>query len=132
MAREALWTALAEAADAARAATHEYAREATPQGRAAAEAAMQEYVNRLAPVIGRVEAFKYEVSLRTHQDAVDRLDRLNVTIDAGEAADMKLWLQLSEDVAAAGRALEAAEAAVAAALDSARAHDHEPDEKGGA
>ncbi len=52
MTREALWKALAEATDAAQAATHEHAQEATPQARAAAEAAMQEYVNRLAPVIG--------------------------------------------------------------------------------
>ena len=92
MGREALWKALAEATDAAQTATHEHAQEATPQARAAAEAAMQEYVSRLAPVIGRVAAFTFEVSLRTHQDAVDRLDGLNATIDAGEAVDMKLWL----------------------------------------
>ncbi len=104
MGREALWKALAEAADAAQAATHEHAREATPQARAAAEAALQEYVNRLTPVIGRVAAFTYEVSLRAHQDAVDRLDGLNATIDAGEAVDMKLWLKLFEEVAAAERA----------------------------
>ena len=90
MARELLWKALAEATDPAQAATHEHAQEATPQARVAAEAAMQEYVSRLAPVIGRVAAFTYEVSLRTHQDAVDRLDGLNATIDAGEAVDMKL------------------------------------------
>ena len=101
MARELLWKALAEATDAAQVATHEHAQEATPQARAAAEAAMQEYVSRLAPVIGRVAAFTYEVSLRTHQDAVDRLDGLNATIDAGEAVDMKLWLKFFEEVAAA-------------------------------
>ena len=122
MARELLWKALAEATDAAQAATHEHAQEATPQARAAAEAAMQEYVSRLAPVIGRVAAFTYEVSLRTHQDAVDRLDGLNATIDAGEAVDMKLWL-FFEEVAAARGAQEAAEAAVAAAVDKARAHE---------
>ncbi len=126
--REAVWKALAEATDAAQAATHEHAQEATPQARADAEAAMQEYVSRLAPVIGRVAAFTYEVSFRTHQDAVDRLDGLNATIDAGEAVDMKLWLQLFEDVAAARRAHEAAETAIAAAVDTVRAHDNAPDE----
>ncbi len=123
MARELLWKALAEATDAAQAATHEHAQGATPQARAAAEAAMQEYVSRLAPVIGRVAAFTYEVSLRTHQDAVDRLDGLNATIDAGEAVDMKLWLKFFEEVAAARGAHEAAEAAVAAAVDKVRAHE---------
>ena len=123
MARELLWKALAEATDAAQVATHEHAQEATPQARAAAEAAMQEYVSRLAPVIGRVTAFTYEVSLRTHQDAVDRLDGLNATIDAGEAVDMKLWLKVFEEVAAARGAHEAAEAAVAAAVDKVRAHE---------
>ncbi len=122
MARELLWKALAEATDAAPAATHEHAQEATPQARAAAEAAMQEYVSRLAPV-GRVAAFTYEVSLRTHQDAVDRLDGLNATIDAGEAVDMKLWHKFFEEGAAARGAHEAAEAAVAAAVDKGRAHE---------
>ena len=84
---------------------------------------MQEYESRLAPVIGRVAAFRYEVSLRTLQDAVDRLDGMNATIDAGEAADMNLWLKLFEEVAAAERAHEAAEAAVAAAADKVRAHE---------
>ena len=123
MTREALWKELAVASDAAQTATHEHAQEATPQARAAAEAAMQEHVSRLAPVIGRVAAFTYEVSLRTHQDAVDRLDGLNATIDAGEAVDMKLWLKFFEEVAAARGAHEAAEAAVAAAVDTGRAHE---------
>ena len=41
MTREALWKELAVASDAAQTATHEHAQEATPQARAAAEAAMQ-------------------------------------------------------------------------------------------
>ncbi len=134
MEREERWKALADATDAVQAAVDDYAREATLQARTAVHAAVNDYVQRLSPVIGQVEAFRYEASLRTHQNAIDRVDTLNSRLGAlpsMENADRKLLRQLTEEQAAAGKAFEAARVALAAALEKARAHDNEPDEKGG-
>ncbi len=134
MSREAAWKALADATDAVQAAVDDYAREATLQARTAVNAAVNDYVQRLSPVIGQVEAFRYEASLRTHQDAIDRLETLNSTLSALSSmdnADRKLLRQLTEEQAAAAKAFEAARVALDAALQRARAHD-KPDEKGGA
>ena len=98
-------------------------------------AAVNEYVQRLSPVIGQVEAFRYEASLRTHQNAIDRVATLNSRLSALPAmdnADRKLLQQLTEEQAAAGKAFEAARVALDAALKRAKARDNEPDEKGGA
>ncbi len=98
-------------------------------------AAVYSYVQRLSPVIGQVEAFRFEASLRAHQDAIDRLETLNSALSALPAmdnADRKLLQQLTEEQAAAGKAFEVARVALDAALQRARAHDTEPDEAGGA
>ena len=132
--RGRVWKALADATDAVQAAVDDYAREATPQARTAVNAAVNDYVQRLSPVIGQVEAFRYEVSLRTHQDAIDRVETLNSMLRAlpsMDNSDRKLLRQLTEEQAAAGKAFEAARVALDAALQRARAHD-KPDEKGGA
>ena len=133
MSREAVWKALADATDAVQAAVDDYAREATLQARTAVNAAVNDYVQRLSPVIGQVEAFRYEASLRTHQDAIDRLETLNSTLSALSSmdnADRKLLRQLTEEQAAAGKAFKAARVALDAALQRAKARDNAPDEKG--
>ena len=135
MSREAVWKALADATDAVQVAVDDYAREATLQARTAVNAAVNDYVQRLSPVIGQVEAFRYEASLRTHQDAIDRLETLNSTLSALSSmdnADRKLLRQLTEEQAAAGKAFKAARVALDAALQRAKARDNAPDEKGGA
>ena len=93
------------------------------------------YVQRLSPVIGQVEAFRYEASLRTHQNAIDRVETLNSrlsTLPFLDDADRKLLLQLDEEQAAAGKAFKAARVALDTALKRAKARDNEPDEKDGA
>ena len=113
MSRDELWKALAESADAVQAAGDDYTREATPQARAAVDAAFREYVKRLSPVIGQVAAFKYEASLRTYQNTIDRVEELNATLSTSpsvDAAGTKLWQQLDKKRAGAGRAFKAAEA----------------------
>ena len=135
MSREAVWKALADATDAVQAAVDDYAREATLQARRAVNVAVYDYVRRLSPVIGQVEAFRFEASLRTHQDAIDRLETLNSTLSALSSmdnADRKLLRQLTEEQAAAGKAFKAARIALDAALQRAKARDNAPDEKGGA
>ncbi len=135
MEREERWNALADATDAVQAAVDDYAREATLQARTAVHAAVNDYVQRLSPVIGQVEAFRYEASLRTHQDAIDRLQTLNSALRALPAmdnADRKLLQQLTEEQAAAGKAFKAARVALDTALKRAKARDNEPDEKDGA
>ena len=135
MEREERWKALADATDVVQAAVDEYRREATLQARRAVNVAVYDYVQRLEPVIGQVEAFRFEVSLRTHQDAIDRVQTLNLALRALPAmdnADRKLLQQLTEEQAAAGKAFEAAQVALSAALETAKARDNEPDEKGGA
>ena len=62
MSRADLWAALGEAGDAIQAAVDAHEREATPQTRAAVKAAFEEYVQRLTPVIGTAETFKYEAA----------------------------------------------------------------------
>ena len=77
--------------------------------------AVYDYVRRLSPVIGQVEAFRFEASLRTHQDAIDRLETLNSTLSALSSmdnADRKLLRQLTEEQAAAGKAFKAARVAL--------------------
>ncbi len=135
MAREALWTALADAADAVQTTVDEYRLAPTPQTRNASNAALLEYVKRLSPAIGQVEAFRYEAGLLTYHDAIGRVEQLNATLSAWrflDDGDRTLWQQLLEEQDAAGRAYEAAGFALDAALDRAIAHDSEPDEKGGA
>ncbi len=133
--RAELWEALAESADAIQAAGDEHRRAPTPQTREAAETALDEYVKRLSPVIGQVAAFRYEASLRAFQDAIDRVETLNATLNTAPSvddADTKLWQQLDKEKARAGRAFKAAEATLDAALERAKARDNEPDETGGA
>ena len=113
MSRAELWKALTDATDAVQAAGDEYTRASTPQALAAVNAAFHEYVQRLYPVIGHAEAFRYEASLATYQKAIEHA----ASEDEEQAAE---------------RAFEAAQAALDAALERARAHDNEPDEKGGA
>ena len=135
MSRAELWAALSEATDAVQAAGDDYTREATSQARAAVDAAFREYVKRLSPVIGQVAAFKYEASLRTYQDTLDRVEELNAMLSTSPSVDdagTKLWQQLDKKRARAGRAFKAAEAALDAALNTARALNSEPDETGGA
>ena len=127
--------ALADATDAVQAAVDDYAREATLQARTAVHAAVNDYVQRLSPVIGQVEAFRYEASLRTHQNAIDRVETLNSRLSALpflDTADRKLLRQLNEEQAAAAQAFKAARVALDTALKGAKARDNEPDEKDGA
>ncbi len=135
MSREAAWKALADATEAVQAAVDDYAREATLQARTAVHAAVNDYVQRVSPVIGQVEAFRYEASLRTHQNAIDRVETLNARLGALPSldhADRTLLRQLTEEQAAARKAFEAAQVALRAALDRAKARDTTPDEQGGA
>ena len=100
MSRKAAWKALADATEAVQAAVDDYAREATLQARTAVHAAVNDYVQRLSPVIGQVEAFRYETSLRTHQNAIDRVETLNArlgTLPSLDHADRKLLQQLTEE-----------------------------------
>ena len=131
MAREALWTALADAADAVRTTVDQYRLAPTQQTRNASNVALLEYVKRLFPAIGQVEAFRYEASLLTYHDAIGRVEQLNATLSAWrflDDGDRTLWQQLVEEQAAAGRAYEAAGVALDAALARARALDTEADE----
>ena len=105
----ALWEALGEAVDACEAANDEYAHAPTPETRAAMAAAAREYAQRLYPLIGEVEAFRYEASLATYLAALGH-----------------------KDEAAAGKDFAGARVTLDAALERAIAHDNEPDEKGGA
>ena len=125
---------MADATDAVQAAVDDYAREATLQARTAVHAAVNDYVQRLSPVIGQDEAFRYETSLRTHQDAIDRVETLNSRLGAlpsMDTADRQLLRQLTEERVAAEKAFAAARVALDAALQRARAHE-KPDEQGGA
>ncbi len=135
MGREALWKELAAASDAVHAAVNDWTREQTPQTRATVDAATREYVNHLPRIVGRAVAQRYAQRLREYREAADRFDALRATLNAApsvDTADAELLRHVAEEESASGRAYEAAVAAVMAALDSARAHDHEPDEKGGA
>ena len=58
------------------AAGDEYTLAPTPQARAAMDAAFREYVRRLAPVIGQVEASRYEASLAAYEKVLDRVEAL--------------------------------------------------------
>ena len=94
-----------------------------------------EYMNHLPRIISPAVAQRYAHRLQEYREAADRFDALRATLNAApsvDATDAELLLQVAEEESASGRAYEAAAAAVMAALDSARADDHEPDEKGGA
>ena len=80
MSRDELWRGLAKSAAAVQDAVEAFARDSTPLTRAAADAACRDYVQRLAPVIGEMTAFRYEASIRAFQDAIDRLDAMNATL----------------------------------------------------
>ncbi len=130
-----MWKDLAAASDAVHAAVNDWTREQTPHARATVDAATRAYVNRLPRIIGRAVAQRYAQRLREYREAADRFDALRATLNAApsvDAADAELLLQVAEEESASGRAYEAAAAAVMAALDRARAHDDELDEKGGA
>ena len=134
MSRTALWQALAGATDAVQAAGDEYTRAPTPQARAAMDAAFREYVRRLTPVIGQVEASRYEASLAAYEKVLDRVEALTATLSvlpSMDEADRTLSRQLTKEQAAAAKAFEGASAALDAALERAFARDNEPDEKGG-
>ena len=127
MSRAELWKALDEATDAVQAAGKDHAREATPQTREASDAAVREYVKRLIPVVGQVEALRYEASAAAYQQAIDRLAALHsklLVLPSMDDADRKLVRQLTEDQAAAGKAFEAARVALDAALEKAAAYDN--------
>ena len=135
MLRAELWAALREATDAVQAAGDDYTRASTPQARAAMAAAFREYVRRLTPVIGTAAASRYEASLASYEEVLDRVEALNATLSvlpSMDDADRTLSQQLTEEQAAAGEAFEGARAALDAALERALAHDNERDEKGGA
>ncbi len=133
MLRAALWAALSEATDAVQAAGDAYTRAAIPHARAAMDAAFREYVRRLTPVIGQVEASRYEASLAAYEKVLDRVEALTATLSvlpSIDEADRTLSRQLTKKQAAAAKAFEGASAALDAALDRAFARDNEPDEKG--
>ena len=133
MSRAALWATLGEATDAVQVAGDEYTRAPTPQARAAMDAAFREYVRRLTPVIGQVEASRFEASLATYEEVLDRVEALSATfsvLPSLDDADRALRQQLTEEQAAAGEAFEGARATLDAALEKAFALDNEPDEQG--
>ena len=133
MSRDDLWWGLAESAAAVQDAVEAFARDSTPQTRAAADAACRDYVQRLAPVIGEVTAFRYEASIRAFQDAIDRLDATHATLarlPSLDETDRILVTRLTDELATAQRAVDAAEADLADALERARAHDNELGETG--
>ena len=73
--------------------------------------------------------------MRTHQNAIDRVETLNSrlsTLPFLDDADRQLLRQLDEEQAAAGKAFKAARVALDTALKRAKARDNEPDEKDGA
>ncbi len=135
MSRAALWQALAGATDAVQAAGDEYAHAPTPQARADMDAAFREYVRCLTPVIGQVEASRYEASLAAYEKVLDRVEALTTTLSMlsyMDKADRTLTQQLTKEQAAAEKAFKGASAALDVALQRAFAHDHESDEKDGA
>ena len=134
MSRAELWAALREAADAVPAAVDEYERAPTTETRNAMDAALHEYVQRLRPVIGDAEAFCYEASSATYQNATVRLEELNArlsTLPSVEETDRTLRRRFLEEREAARKAFVEARATLDAALKRAIARDNEPDEKGG-
>ncbi len=135
MSRAELWKALGEATDAVQAAGDEYTRAPTPQARAVMDAAFREYVRRLTPVVGTAAAPRYEASLASYEEVLDRVEALNATLSvlpSMDETDRQLQQHLTDEQAAAGEAFEVARAALDAALERALAHDNERDEKGGA
>ena len=105
----ALWDALGKAADAVPAAVDEYERAPTPQTRDAMDAALHEYVQRLRPVIGDAEAFRYEASSATYQNATDRVEQLNArlsTLPSMDETDRTRRRRLLEEREVAGKAFE--------------------------
>ncbi len=133
--REALWTALGEAANAVQAAVDEYERAPTPQTRAVRDTAFREYVRRLPLVIGNAEAGKYQARWVAYQEATERVEQLTARLSllpSMDATDRQLQQQLTDEQAATAKAFGVASVALDAALQRARAHDNEPGEKGGA
>lgn len=133
MSRAELWAALREATDAVPVAVDEYERAPTPQSRNAMDAALHEYVQCLRPVIGDVEAFRYEASSATYQNVTVRVEELNArlsTLPSVEEVDRTLRQRLLEEREAARKAFVVARATLDAALKRAIARDAEPDEKG--
>ncbi len=127
MSRAELWKSLATATDAVAAAGNDHAREATPQTKNASDAAVREYVKRLTPVVGQVEARKYGASSTAYQEAIDRLEALNaklLVLPSMDDTDRKLVRQLTEEQEAAGKAFEDARVALDAALEKAAAYDN--------
>ena len=116
------------------AAVDAYERAPTSETRDAMDAALYEYVQRLRPVIGDAEAFRYEASSSTYQNATDRVEQLNErlsTLPSMDEADSTLRRRLLEEREAARKAFAGARAILEVALKRAFAHDDEPDEKGG-
>jgi len=135
MSRAELWAALGEAADTVQAAVNEFERAPTPQTRAVRDAAFREYVRRLPHVIGNAEASRYEASWVAYQTATGRLEQLTARLSllpSMDATDRQLQQHLTDEQAAARKAFEVATTALDSALERARVHDNEPDEKGGA
>ncbi len=135
MLRAELWAALSVATDAVQTAGDAYTRAAIPHARAAMNAAFREYVRRLTPVVGQVEASKYEASLVAYEAVLDRVEALTATLADSpsiDEADRILSRQLTEEQAEAGEVFERARVALDAALERALARDDKPDEKGGA
>ena len=127
MSRAELWKALAEATDTVQTAGDDYAREATPQTREASDAAFRQYVKRLTPVVGQVEARKYEASLAAYQEAIDRLETLNSTLSvlpSMDDADRQRVRQLTDEQTAARKAFEDARVALDVALEKTAAYDN--------
>ena len=135
MDREERWQVLAESSDALQVALVEWMAASTPQTLMALDEAARQYTTGLTPVIGRPAAQRHATSLAAYQRATERLAALRATlgvVPSVGAADTEFLQQVVADQAAAGRAYEAAATEVVAAVEQARVHDNEPDEKGGA
>ena len=133
--REALWTALGEAANAVQAAVDKYERAPTPQRRAVRDEAFREYVQRLPLLIGNAEAGRYEARWVAYQEATERVEQLTARLSllpSTDATDRQLQQHLTDERAATEKAFERASVALDAVLQRARALDTEADETGGA
>ena len=134
MKREERWKALAEATDVMQAAEAQLEREATRQTRDAWQEADRVYQLRLVLVIGLQPVQMYAKRVQAYLEAIDRAVRLNATMSRRTAddADVTFMEGLAGEQIAAQKAWKIAVAEVVAAVERARAHDNEPDEKGGA
>ena len=104
--------------------------------RAVRDAAFRRYVRRLPLVIGNAEAGRYEARWVAYQEATERVEQLTARLSLLPSiwmlTDRQLQQHLTDEQAATEKACERASVALDAAIQRARALDHERDEKGGA